>query len=240
MATLYLIPAPLSEDGIAAIPAAVTEAIKNCAVFFAENERTTRRYFKKLWKYYLPDQAMVIDNYEWYTTGDQSADIFRIKVIEGKNIGLISEAGCPGIADPGQQLVALAHELHLPVKPVTGPSSILLALMASGMNGQHFCFNGYLPVDSRQRAAAISRLESESEKRNCTQVFIETPYRNNQMLESLLKLCRPDTRLCIAANISGGKEFIRTMNISGWKKEKLHLHKQPVIFCLHRGIGAQS
>ncbi|RYF42707.1 MAG: hypothetical protein EOO38_19465 [Cytophagaceae bacterium] len=151
---------------------------------------------------------------------------------EAKNVGIISEAGCPGIADPGQLLVETAHKGGAIIKPLVGPSSILLALMASGMNGQQFRFAGYIPIDSAERIKFVRELESDSLRRNSTQVFIETPYRNNHVTEMLLKTCRPDTRLCIAADLTGPDEFIRTYTIADWKTKLPDLHKRPVIYCL--------
>jgi 16S rRNA (cytidine1402-2'-O)-methyltransferase len=160
------------------------------------------------------------------------SDTFRKKLKEGKTIGIISEAGSPGVADPGQTLVAIAHDMNIEIKPLVGPNSILLALMASGMNGQQFQFLGYLPIENYERTKAIKELEAESKKKNCTQIFIETPYRNNQVIESLLRSCKENTLLCIAANLTSSKEFIKTKTITGWKKNKPDLHKQPAIFCL--------
>lgn len=229
MPVLYLIPSLLADEGLQAIPAYVTEAVKDCQVFFAENERTTRRYFKQLWP------EMVIDNYEWINMKNEEAAIadFRKKIKEGKNTGIVSEAGCPGIADPGQKLISLAQEMGVDIKPLVGPSSILLALMASGMNGQQFRFCGYLPIDNLQRAKAIKDLEEESAKKNCTQIFIETPYRNNQLIEALCKTCKPSTLLCIAADITGKDEWIKTKPISYWQKNKPDIHKRPTLFLLY-------
>jgi 16S rRNA (cytidine1402-2'-O)-methyltransferase len=234
MATVYLIPSLLHDEGVNAIPSYIIDAVKHCQVFFVENERTARRYLKKLWKVCLPGQEIVIDDYEWYTVSDTSqlSDTFKQKIKEGKNIGIISEAGCPGVADPGQVLVAIAQEMNVEVKPLVGPNSILLALMASGMNGQQFQFTGYLPIDNHERNKAIKELEAESKKKNSTQIFIETPYRNNQMLEALLKNCNPVTRLCIAVDLTGNTEWIKTKTIADWKKEKVDLHKRLVIFLL--------
>ncbi len=233
MVTVYLIPSLLSEEGHDAIPPYIPDAIKKCRVFFAENERTTRRYFKQLWKACLPGQEMVIDEYEWYVISDDAAELFKQKIKEGKTIGIISEAGCPGVADPGQALIAIAHEMNVEVKPLVGPSSILLALMASGMNGQQFRFVGYLPIDNQQRVKAIKDLEAESSKKNCTQIFIETPYRNNQLTEALLKNCTNPTRLCIAVDITGKNEWIKTKTIAAWQKQQPDIHKRPAIFLLH-------
>jgi 16S rRNA (cytidine1402-2'-O)-methyltransferase len=250
--TVYLIPCWLEDQTLAPIPAYILDAVKTCNVFFVENERSARRYLKTLWK------EMVIDQYEWHAIHKlepETLDTFRAALTAGKTIGILSEAGCPGIADPGQLLIAIAHENGATVRPLVGPSSILLALMASGLNGQQFKFNGYLPVDSAARTAAIRNLETESARAGCTQIFIETPYRNNQLLAALLATCRPSTRLTIATNLTGPTEYIRTHPISRWRQlspppadpanstdpakstdsaNSSHLpdlHKQPTIFC---------
>jgi len=232
MAIVYLIPTVLDEKGLHTIPAYVLDAVKECAVFFVENERTARRYLKQLWR------EMVIDDYEWFTIHKAEAAVtsqFRQKLKEGKTIGIISEAGCPGVADPGQLLAAVAQEMHATVRPLVGPSSLLLALMASGLNGQQFQFVGYLPIDAIQRIKSIKALEAESQKKNCTQLFIETPYRNNQLIETLLKQCLPGTRLCMAADITGEQEWIKTKTIAEWRKETTDIHKRPAIFLLLAG-----
>jgi 16S rRNA (cytidine1402-2'-O)-methyltransferase len=213
--TLYLIPCWLEEQVTAPLPAYLLEAVKACQVFFVENERSARRYLKVLWK------DMPIDAYEWYPihkAEEEVKTIFRAKLMEGKTIGIISEAGCPGIADPGQILTDAAHAAGATVKPLVGPSSILLALMGSGLNGQQFRFTGYLPVDNAARTKALKDLEAESQRLHCTMIFIETPYRNNQLLAAILGACRPQTRLCIAANLTGPSEYIRTMPIAQWKQ----------------------
>lgn len=230
MSILYLIPSVLDDLAIDTIPAYIIRAVKDCQVIFAENERTTRRFLKSICR------EIVIDDYEWFTihkTGEDQKNSFQQKIKEDKNIAIISEAGCPGIADPGQLLVELAHELNVPVKPLVGPSSILLALMASGMNGQQFEFLGYLPIDSNERVKAIREIELNSQKKNSTQIFIETPYRNNQLLETLLKTCKPATRICIASELTGAGERVRTKRVNEWNKEKNDLHKKPVIFLLY-------
>ncbi len=231
-ATVYLVPSVLHETAVETIPPYIVDAVKNCQVIFAENERTARRFFKSIWK------EMVIDDYEWFAihkAEEEMTEKFRQKIKEGKNIAIISEAGCPGIADPGQVLIAVAQQMNTTIKPLVGPSSILLALMASGMNGQQFEFVGYLPIDTLERAKSITALELASQKKNSTQVFIETPYRNNQLLETLLKLCKGNTRLCIASELTSPAEYIKTKTIADWKKEKVDLHKKPVIFLLHAG-----
>jgi len=222
----------LAEDSLNTIPQYVISAIKNTQVFFVENERTTRRFFKQLWKNYLPNETIVIDDYEWHVIENEASNKFKQYLKEGKNIGIVSEAGCPGVADPGQALIAIAQETGAHVKPLVGPNSILLALMASGMNGQQFQFAGYLPIDNNLRAKAIKDLETESIKKKCTQIFIETPYRNNQMIESLLKTCNSKTKLCIAVDITGKDEWIKTMTVMDWHKNKPDIHKRPAIFLL--------
>lgn len=227
---VYLIPTYLDEENVVVIPPYVIDAVKECNVFFVENERTARRYLKMLWK------EMIIDNYEWYTihkAEEEVKDRFRKSLQSGATIGVISEAGCPGVADPGQLLVSVAHEMFAEVKPLVGPNSILLALMASGMNGQLFQFNGYLPIDNTERIKAIKDLEADAIKRQCTQIFIETPYRNNQLVETLLKTCKPSTRLCIGVDITGREESIQTKTIANWQKNKPDLHKRPAIFLIN-------
>jgi 16S rRNA (cytidine1402-2'-O)-methyltransferase len=228
-ATVYLIPSLLDENGISALPVYIIDAVKQCNVLFVENERTARRFLKKL------DKEIVIDNYEWFTMTNENSNVdsFRAKIKEEKTIGIISEAGCPGIADPGQQLVAVAQELNIEIKPLVGPNSILLALMASGMNGQQFKFNGYLPIKNHDRNKAIKELEAESSKKNCTEIFIETPYRNNQLIDALLNNCQPSTKICIAVDLTCEKEFIKTKTVSEWKKNKPDIHKRAAIFLLY-------
>jgi 16S rRNA (cytidine1402-2'-O)-methyltransferase len=229
-ATLYLIPCFLDAQSLDPLPNYLLDAVKGCSVFFVENERSARRFLKALWK------EMVIDDYEWYPihkAEEEVKGVFQQKMKEGRTVGLISEAGCPGIADPGQLLTEAAHLAGATVRPLVGPSSILLALMASGMNGQQFRFAGYLPVDAAGRAKALKELEQESRQKNCTQLFIETPYRNQQLLETILATCLQTTRLCIAANLTGPGEFIHTRTISDWRQSPLpELHKKPTVFCL--------
>lgn len=232
MTTIYLIPSFLAEDILESIPLYVLEAIKKCSVIFAENERTARRYLKTL------DKNIVIDDYEWFSihkAEEEQLNNLKAKIKEGKNIAIISEAGCPGIADPGQVLVAAAQGMNCIIKPLVGPSSILLALMASGMNGQQFEFTGYLPIEIMARVKKIKELESASAKHNSTKIFIETPYRNNQLLESLIQHCLPNSKLCIGINITATDERIITKTIAQWKINKPELHKLPVIFLLYAG-----
>jgi 16S rRNA (cytidine1402-2'-O)-methyltransferase len=226
---VYLIPSFLSENAVETIPAYVIDAVKNCSVIFAENERTARRFLKAM------DKEIVIDNFEWHTIHKAEAEqvsAFREKIKEEKNIAIISEAGCPGVADPGQILINEAQKLNAEIKPLVGPNSILLALMASGLNGQHFCFHGYLPIDNMEKIKKIKQLESASQQKKCTQIFIETPYRNNQMLDAILQHASSSTQLCIASEITATSEFIKTKTVAEWKKQKPDLHKKPVIFLL--------
>ena len=172
---VFLIPIPIAEDSFDTLPQNISQTINHCEVFFAEDLRTARRTFRKI------DRQFDIDGREWYETGieeEKTADAFRKAINEGKQIGIVSESGCPGIADPGQKLVAIAHSLDVPVKPLSGPSSILLALMGSGMNGQQFTFHGYLPIDATEREKKIKELEKKTLLEGSTQLFIETPYRN--------------------------------------------------------------
>lgn len=226
---IYLVPSFLADNAVETIPGYVMEAVKKCKVIFAENERTARRFLKVM------DKGIVIDDFEWFTihkAEQEQINIFKQKIKEGKNIAIISEAGCPGIADPGQVLVNVAQKLNVEIKPLVGPSSILLALMASGFNGQHFCFLGYLPIENAERIKKLKQIEEESSRKKCTQIFIETPYRNNKMLETILQHANPSTQLCIAGEITSPNEFIKTKSIAEWKKEKIDLHKKPVIFLL--------
>jgi 16S rRNA (cytidine1402-2'-O)-methyltransferase len=210
----------------------VLEAVKKCQVIFAENERTARRFLKSM------DKQLVIDDFEWFTihkTETEQLQVFKSRIKEGKNIAIISEAGCPGIADPGQVLIKAAQETGCVIHPLVGPSSILLALMASGMSGQQFEFVGYLPIDNGERVKKIKELETSSLKNNSTKIFIETPYRNNQLIDSLLKTCSGKTRLCVAVNLTAPNESIRTYTISEWQSKKQDIHKQPAIFLIHAG-----
>ena len=233
MTTVYLVPSFLSEEATNSIPGYVMDAVKQCQVIFAENERTARRFLKSM------DKSIVIDSYEWHTihkAETEQVSAFKKSIGAGKNIAIISEAGCPAIADPGQVLVSVAQQMGCRVAPLVGPSSILLALMASGMNGQQFEFVGYLPIDQHERTKKIKELEAASARQNSTKIFIETPYRNNQLLENLLNACNNNTKICIGVNITGKDERITTLPVSGWRNKKPELHKLPVIFLLYAGI----
>ncbi|MBN8720159.1 MAG: SAM-dependent methyltransferase [Sediminibacterium magnilacihabitans] len=227
---VFLIPTVLYEDAVETLPAYLLDAVKQCQVFFVENEKTARRFLKKIWR------EMVIDDYQWFAIHKAEEEVKRqfLQLLQaGKNIGIISEAGCPGIADPGQLLVEAAQQANSTVKPLVGPSSILLALMASGMNGQCFQFHGYLPIDTAERKKKIRELEADSYRRNCTQLFIETPYRNNAMIKDLLQSCHDETRICIAVDITAPSESIRTQTVKKWKQEQPDIHKRLALFLLH-------
>ena len=231
-ATIYLIPTVLSEGQTDCLPGYILDAVKRCTVFFVENERTARRFLKSLWR------EMVIDDYEWYNMKDVTVEVsssFKQKIKEQKNIGVISEAGCHGVADPGQQLVSIAQQMNVPIKPLVGPNSILLALMASGMNGQQFQFVGYLPIEVSERTKKIKQLESESKQKQCTQIFIETPYRNNQLLETLTKTLHTQTKICVAVDLTSPTETVQTKTAQQWKTVMPSLHKRPAIFLIYSG-----
>jgi 16S rRNA (cytidine1402-2'-O)-methyltransferase len=228
-ANIYLIPTFIDEEALEVLPPYILDAIKKCTVFYVENERTTRRYFKKIYK------EMVIDDFEWIAIHKAEASVLKqleTHIAQGKNIGIVSEAGCPAIADPGQLLVRVAQDKNATIHPLVGPSSILLAIMGSGLNGQQFCFNGYLPIDAVERNKKIKDLETTVLQTNTTQIFMETPYRNNALLEAILKNCEPTTLLSIAANLTGKNEYIKTNTIATWKEKSPDLHKQPCIFLL--------
>lgn len=227
--TLYLIPVPIAEEATDCIPEEVKRLTCSIRHFFVENVRTARRYLKRLNK---DTDVDTITFSEINQHQEPDLALLREWIQQKHSIGIMSEAGCPGIADPGSILAAEAHRLGAIVKPLTGPSSILLALMASGFSGQHFRFNGYLPVKEPQRGKAIKELETICTQKNETQIFIETPYRNNQLLQDILKHCHPKTRLCIAANITSAHEMIKTKSLAEWKKQTPDLHKQTVIFLM--------
>ncbi len=230
--TLYLIPLPLSPNKLEALPAQVwkvTEIIKH---FFVEDVRTCRRFIKELHPA-LNVEPILFQEVNQHTSPDRK--VFKEWVKAGVDIGVMSEAGCPGIADPGAEVVSWAHELSLKVVPLTGPSSITLALMASGLSGQNFAFNGYLPVKEPERSKRIKELEQHSAKNQQTQSFIETPYRNNNLLADLLKNCSANTLIAIAQDVTGDKEWIKTKTVAEWKKQIPKLEKLPTVFSLLAG-----
>ncbi len=226
---IYLIPVPLAEHVLHTLSPEVSTVTAGLQHYFAENVRTARRFLRSL----HPDLAIEpiqFSEIDKNTGPDISLLLKWLK--EGKKIGILSESGCPGIADPGADLVAAAHKAGASVVPLTGPSSLILALMASGLNGQSFSFNGYLPVKEPERSKRIKALENLSQKENQTQLLIETPYRNNRILEDLLRNCNDNTLLCVAQNITAPDAFIRTLRIAEWKKQKKALEKSPAVFLL--------
>ncbi|MBD1421111.1 SAM-dependent methyltransferase [Sphingobacterium chuzhouense] len=233
LGTLYLIPVPLAEN---AEKQSYTlfhqELINHIDEYVVENEKTARRFLKQA-GLKIPQSELKIHDYGKHVR--EKIDYNRIfkSVIEGKDLGLMSEAGCPGVADPGADVVAEAHKRGIKVVPLVGPSSILLALMASGFSGQKFAFHGYLPIDKAERTKKIKDLEFQSQKEKQTQIFMETPFRNNALFDDLLKNCKPKTNICIACNMTAPDEQILTLSVSEWKNRKLELHKKPTIFLLY-------
>ena len=219
-----------NEDQLEQLPPIILTVINQIDCYAVENEKHARRFLKRM-GIEKAIQDLEIERF------DKRADITIAQNMirtakSGKHIAMISEAGCPGIADPGNLLVQEAHKSGIRVIPLTGPSSIFLALMASGMNGQQFCFHGYLPKERRDRMACIRDMERKVAKTGETQLFMDTPYRNNNVLEDLLTTCSPDTQLCIAADITLENEFIKSKPIQMWKKTKIDLHKRPTIFAI--------
>ena len=231
MAKLFLIPNTLSDcDWQNVLPVSVFNVLSETQYFIVENIRTARRFLKQI-NPEVDIDALTFFELNKFTRPDDLPRFIE-PAEQGFNIGIISEAGCPGIADPGADIVKIAHIKNIQVVPLVGPSSVLLALMASGLNGQNFAFNGYLPIKPHERAKAISALEKKVKTENQTQIFIETPYRNQQLVADLLKTCQLSTRLCIATNLTGKDEFILTKSIGEWKNAVPDLNKQPAIFLL--------
>ena len=229
--TLYLIPTTISDDSInSTIPIDVQQIVNKIDHYIVEDIRTARRYLKKV------GLKKEIDELTFYVLNEHTPSIevesFLKPLLENKDMGILSEAGCPGIADPGADAVKIAHQKNITIVPMVGPSSIVLALMASGMNGQNFAFNGYLPVKSAERINKLKQLEKKSQSEHQTQLFIEAPYRNIQLLTDLLQACRDNTLLCIAANITAPDEFIATKRVIDWKKQLPDINKRPTIFIL--------
>ena len=230
--TLYLIPVPLAENAAAkSFTPYLTDTINQISEYIVENSKTARRFLKEA-GLKIPQSDLVVHDYGKHNR--ENLPEFFTGLLKGKDVGLMSEAGCPGVADPGAEIVAYAHQKGIKVVPLVGPSSILLALMASGFNGQSFTFHGYLPIDKVQRSQKIKELEGLAERNDQTQLFIETPFRNNPMLEEILRSCKPQTKLCIACNLTADDEMVKTKSIAEWNKEVPDLHKKPVIFLLHK------
>ena len=229
---IFIIPTPISDaDPKSVLPNMVIERIHNLDTFIAENIRTARRFLSSIGVKNIQDLTFELMD---KNTDQQSLERMIQIVKNGKDAGIMSEAGCPGIADPGSGITSLAHKNDIKVIPFTGPSSIFLGLMASGFNGQNFQFHGYLPIDREARKKSLLDLERMVYTKNQTQIFMETPYRNNQILEALLKILKPETLLCIAADISSENEFIKTQSVSLWRKQVPDIHKKPVMFLLYK------
>ena len=231
---LYLIPTTLGEETepLEVMPLSVKKVIEQVDFFIVENEKSARRFIKKISpKKPQPSlKLMLLDKYAEEIETRTYLDVCK----EGVNVGLLSEAGVPAVADPGASIVKLAHQKGIKVIPLVGPSSILMAMMSSGMNGQNFAFNGYLPIDKGERKKAIKDLERLSKDKKQSQIFIETPYRNEKMFTDLKATLTPTTQLCIAADITLSSEFIKTLEIKDWKHQKPDLHKRPAIFIIQK------
>jgi 16S rRNA (cytidine1402-2'-O)-methyltransferase len=229
--TLFLIPVPLAEQAAAkSFTPYLADTVNQVKEYIVENEKTARRFLKEA-GLRIPQSELVMHDY-----GKHNRDIpineFFTGLVAGNDVGLMSEAGCPGVADPGAEIVAEAHRRGIKVVPLVGPSSILLAVMASGFNGQSFTFHGYLPIDKAERSRKIKELELMAQRYNQTQLFIETPFRNNQMLEEILRSCSPKARLCIACNLTAEDELVQTKTIAEWRQKVPDLHKRPAIFLI--------
>jgi 16S rRNA (cytidine1402-2'-O)-methyltransferase len=231
--TLYLIPVVMAEGAEnKSLTPYLQDTINHIKEYIVENEKTARRCLKEA-GLKTPQSELVIHDYGKHQRGGSISEFFE-GLEAGNDVGLMSEAGCPGVADPGADIVAEAHKRNIKVVPLVGPSSILLAIMGAGFNGQSFAFHGYLPIDKMARIKRIKDLEGFSERFKQTQLFIETPFRNNPMLNDILASCRNDTKLCIACNLTGEDELIQTKTIGDWKKDQPDLHKKPTIFLLYR------
>jgi len=232
MPVLYLIPTVLAEDTAdRVLSPAIREVISHTDVFFVENVRTARRFISALKLGRVIDQ-LTFHDLDKETPATDTRQQLEELTRQNRDAGILSEAGCPGVADPGAVAVRIAHELGWRVVPLVGPSAILLALMASGMSGQSFVFHGYLPLDKHDRSRTLRHLEQEARRRQQTQIFMETPYRNNQLLKDVLAICQPDTQLCIASHVTAPDELIRTLPIRDWKTQLPDLHKKPTVFLL--------
>jgi 16S rRNA (cytidine1402-2'-O)-methyltransferase len=230
---LYLIPITLGEcNPTDVLPHTIERAIDQLDHYIVENEKTARRFIKSIHPT-KPQPSLQLSTLNKHTDASDHSKMIQ-PCLDGINMGLMSEAGCPGVADPGAAIVKLAHEKGIQVIPLVGPSSILLAMMASGMNGQSFAFNGYLPIDKNDKKVALKNFEKLSFEKNQSQLFIETPYRNNKFIEDLIQTLQPNTHLCIAADITLDTEYIKTMRVSEWKKEKIDLQNRPAIYIIHK------
>lgn len=236
---LYLLPVGLSDTPSSnVIPQSNIEIMRGLRFFIVENIRTARRWIRSC------DPSFSFDGIEFAELNAHTPEeeVFRMldPLRKGNSVGVMSEAGCPAVADPGADIVALAQRENLKVVPLVGPSSILMGLMGSGFNGQSFCFNGYLPIDEGEKRRELQRLEKDSERENRTQIFIETPYRNDKLLRLMTECLRPDTKICVACDITAPDERIITKTAGDWRKDKIELTKRPTIFLIYRGFAAQS
>ena len=229
---LYLIPSDFGEGSPNLLPASVIGIINTLNYFVVENEKSARHFLKRIgYTKSLNELHLFILNEH---TDKNEIKKYLDPLFKGINIGILSEAGCPAVADPGSDIVSIAHDSGIKVKPLVGPSSILLALMASGFNGQNFIFHGYLPKEKNERIKKIQRIESEAINKNQTQIFIETPYRNNHLLKDIIDTCGKNTMLCIASDISLSNEFIKSLSINDWKKNLPDLNKRPTVFLIYK------
>ena len=230
---LYLIPTRLGDNApLEVLPISIKRIIESVDYYIVENEKTARRFIKKV-SSNKSQPSLKISILNKFTEQSELPS-YLDACIEGENVGLLSEAGCPGIADPGAEIVKIAHLKDIQVVPLVGPSSILLALMSSGMNGQNFAFNGYLPIEKSERKAALTHLERLSFEKKQTQIFIETPYRNNKMLEDICASLNVHTRICVACDITLPTEYIKTKTVKEWKHTTVDLHKRPSIFIIQK------
>lgn len=230
---LFLIPTTLGDnEPLEVLPITVKQIIEETNTFIVENDKTARHFIKRI----VPEKSQPSLKMFHLNKHTDVMDLpsFLEPCLNGMNIGLLSEAGCPGVADPGADIVKIAHQKNIKVVPLVGPSSILMALMSSGMNGQSFAFNGYLPIDKTERKNEMKRLERLSFEHNQSQIFIETPYRNNKMLEDLSHHLDQNTSICVACDITLPTEFIKTQTAKEWKKNIVDLHKRPTIFIIHK------
>ena len=230
---LFLIPTTLGDnEPLEVLPISIKKVIEKLHVYIVENEKSARRFIKKV---NAKKQQSTLEIYHLNKfTSPEELPRFLEPCLQGKDVGLLSEAGCPGIADPGADVIRIAHQKNIRVVPLVGPSSILLAMMSSGMNGQSFTFNGYLPIDKSERRNELRRLERLSFEKNQSQIFIETPYRNNKMLEDICSTLDINSDVCIASDITLTTEFIKTKSVIEWKKQTIDLHKRPTIFIIHK------
>ncbi|GAB4023500.1 SAM-dependent methyltransferase [Spirosoma koreense] len=232
MPTLYLIPTLLADETAhQVLPPQIREIIEATDAYFVENVRSARRFISGLKTGRIIDETTFFDLDKDTPATDTRRQIQELTERK-RNAGVLSEAGCPGVADPGAVVVGMAHSLGWRVEPLVGPSSILLALMASGMSGQSFVFHGYLPIERQDRARAIRHLEKEAQQRQQTQIFMETPYRNDALFADVVANCQPNTRLCVACNLTASDAFVRTLSIREWKTQPPDLRKKPTVFLL--------